>query len=287
MFWARYGLAFLLVSAAVAAAGQRFVTAPPVLVLNADDTAMALLVDGDAVLTVEHGDVQVNSSHVHGLFMGRGTLVAEDGTIGMVGGMAWHGHRIDPQPVQVGVMDNPYAFLQVPAIDEVRSNERVWLDDELRLTLQPGVYYGGLTVGGNSEITLAPGLYAFVDGDLWVPRDTVIQGEGVTLLFVGDNPGSLSFSGEQSRLELSAPTEGPLAGVVFGSTSRKTAAIFWKGHATLDGLVYAPLSRLEVVTGGNLTCDALVVDTLKVSLNSSLTVTGEPTVPLPEQPADE
>lgn len=287
MFSARNVLALLLVSAIAVAAGQRFVAAPPVLVLNSDDTAMALLVDGDAVMTVEHGDVQVNSSHVHGLFMGNGTLVAQDGTIGMVGGMAWHGKRIDPQPVQVGVMDNPYAFLQIPAIDEVRANERVWLDDDLRLTLQPGVYYGGMTVGGNSEITFAPGLYAFVDGDLWVPTDTVIQGEGVTLLFVGDNPGSLSFNGEQSRMELSAPTDGPLAGVVFGSTSRKTAAIFWKGHAALRGLIYAPLANFQVVTGGNLACDALVVGTLKVSLNSSLTVSGEPTVPLPEQPADE
>lgn len=278
----RRWIGVVVLAAGVVLAAQRFVESPSVLVLNRGATAMSLLVDGHSKLIVKKGDVQVNSSHIHALFMGFGTLIAEDGQIGVVGGMAWHGDKIDPQPVRAEALDNPYEFLGIPAVEEVRSEQRLWIEGDTRLTLKPGVYYDGMTVGGGSQISFEPGLYVIVDGDLWIQNGCLLRGEGVTLVMAGQRPGSMTV-GHETVMQLEAPDEGPLEGVVFGSTAKDKSTIFWGGETTLEGLVYTPMGRFEVLNTAKVEAGAIVCDTLKVSNGGEFTVTGEARVPRPKE----
>lgn len=275
-------IGLVVLAAGVALAAQRFVEAPSVLCLN-DNAAMALLVDGRAALTVKQGNVQVNSTHIHALFMGvEGELVAERGEIACCGGMAWHGRRIDPAPVLGTHVENPYHFLKIPAIDEVRSQQRVWLDGDAPITLRPGVYYEGMTIGGGCTVTFEPGIYAFVDGDLWIQNGCKIDGQGVTILMAGDRPGQMTV-GHETVMELSAPTDGPLQGVVFGHTGRDKSTIFWGGEVKLKGLIYVPTSDWQVLNTAKVEVGAVVCNTMKVSNGGKLTVTGEFRVPVPKE----
>lgn len=115
-------------------------------------------------------------------------------------------------------------------------------------TLEPGVYCGGLAVGTNAAATLMPGVYVIKDGDLIVDINGSIAGQGVSFHLAGDS--KFSF-GPDTKIELSAPKEGLLAGVLFyedRNTRARTHAILSNDARTLLGTFYLPNSTLLVST---------------------------------------
>jgi Flp pilus assembly protein TadG len=87
--------------------------------------------------------------------------------------------------------------------------------------LNPGVYCGGLSIGGNapSAHVLAPGIYYIVgSGGLSISsKATVTSSGGVTFVLTGDSAhgyASLTLNGG-ANVALSAPTTGPTGGMLF------------------------------------------------------------------------
>jgi Flp pilus assembly protein TadG len=78
--------------------------------------------------------------------------------------------------------------------------------------LQPGVYCGGLSITASSDVTLRPGVYVIKDGPLIIESSSIVAGKGVGLFFTGTNA-SFTF-GSSSKVDLEAPTTGPMAGLV-------------------------------------------------------------------------
>jgi len=112
-------------------------------------------------------------------------------------------------------------------------------------SLLPGVYCGGLTIDTGANITLTPGVYIFKDGQLIVDGGATLTGSGVGLYFTGAASG-LNF-GKNSRINLSAPVEGSMAGIlIFKDRNAPTTQKFEissDGADTLLGTIYIPRGR--------------------------------------------
>jgi hypothetical protein len=79
-------------------------------------------------------------------------------------------------------------------------------------TLDPGTYCGGLHITKNAVVTLRSGTYVMKDGPLIVDKSGSMSGIDVAFYFMGDK-GGLVFD-KKTTISLSAPTTGPMAGLL-------------------------------------------------------------------------
>ncbi len=118
------------------------------------------------------------------------------------------------------------------------------------VTLSPGVYCGGINASGKVSVILNPGDYVLRDGGLSLSGGASIEGNGVSILFSGIGS-SIDLSGSSS-VSLSAPTAGPMAGLVFASGRGEAIQISRiRGNTSffLEGNVYLPRHDL-IFAGG-------------------------------------
>jgi Flp pilus assembly protein TadG len=119
--------------------------------------------------------------------------------------------RFTPDPaVDCPNMDDPLSSRTPPDVGGCNYTETV-VKDGTQL-LRPGVYCKGLTVTDGAEATLAPGIYIIKDGPLVVDKGATLQGAGVALYLKGSGA-NLTFD-TASTINLSAPKDGPLAGML-------------------------------------------------------------------------
>lgn len=145
---------------------------------------------------------------------------------------------------------DPLAAWSPPISVPVCDKAPVLKFDEGAQTLSPGVYCGGIKVGGSTQLTLEPGIYYIVDDGLKVNGGANVVGHGVTIVSMGNNA-SIDFLGN-SGVELSAPTTGPTAGLVLagGRDQPQVASMIGGGASSrLLGTVYLPSHDLGF--GGN------------------------------------
>lgn len=135
------------------------------------------------------------------------------------------------------------------------------------VTLEPGNYCGGLTLGG--EFNLDPGVY-FISGDLHINAQADVSGEGVT--FVMTDGGQMSLNGGAS-INISAPSTGDTKGVLFygdrDDTSGLTHSINGNSSSAMNGVMYFPEATLQVNGTGDNQNGCTHVIAKKVRLNGS------------------
>lgn len=135
----------------------------------------------------------------------------------------------------------------------------------------PCTFVGGKTFGSGSVTDLQPGIYFVDGGEFQVNGRATLTGEGVTIYLTGG--ANMRINGG-AELEISAPTNGSLAGVAFmqdrndgGGTSR------FNGGATMDiqGSIYFPNQAIEFSGGSGLSggCTRVISDTIRFTGNSS------------------
>ncbi len=117
-----------------------------------------------------------------------------------------------------------------------------------KVTLEPGVYCGGLTVIGG-EVKFKPGNYVILNGPLLVQSGGSIQGEKVGFYLSGALS-TIKF-GYKSSIDLSAPEMGELAGLLFFEERKqlplpKMHRITSKNASRLVGTIYMPRSTLVI-----------------------------------------
>ncbi len=139
-------------------------------------------------------------------------------------------------------------------------------------TLSPGDY-SSLSFSGNGSYTLNPGVY-YVENGISVSGNASLTGNGVTLI----SNGGISFSGNGS-VSLTAPSSGPTAGLLYGTSSTSSVDLSGNSNVVLTGAVYAP--NAPVTISGNSTayttkssCLDVVASTATFSGNSNFTNTG-------------
>jgi hypothetical protein len=176
---------------------------------------------------------------------------------------------ISPAP-QTGVpaMSDPFAFMAAPTVGPCTDGGAgVNLGSHDVLTIRPGVFCGGISLTGQSSLTLEPGLYIMKNG-LSMTGQTVINGAGVTIYM---DSGGVSMTGG-ATVRLSAPSSGVWQGIqFFQNRSNTTAANLTGGAAQLmNGLLYFPAAHLTFTGGNSLnaTATSLVGDTISMVGNS-------------------
>lgn len=208
---------------------------------------------------------------------GGGTVVKAS-QIGVVGGYnANTGAVITPNP-RTGIVpsDDPQSYVPAPPSGNCvkQGNYHVtggWLD--------PGTYCGGMTMNAGGVITMHPGVDYIDGGGVTINGGANVQGSGIIVYNSFDNKhnyAGISIAGSAS-VTLSAPTSGPLEGILFFQDRSVPAggpgsSIGGGAAQTYEGTLYFPTTSLTY-TGGCSTSakyTIIVTDTLTVSGNITL-----------------
>ena len=145
-----------------------------------------------------------------------------------------------------------------------------WLYVDTSVTLNPGVYCGGIQIANGAQVFLNPGVYVIKDGPLIVSGNAFLEGVNVGFYLTGSKA-KFNFTPDSS-ISLTAPKDGPLAGLLmFEDINRKTAAthsIKSDDARLLLGTIYLPASNL-VIDANSPIADlsaytAIIVRTLKL-----------------------
>jgi len=247
---------------------------PSLVVLDRSAKNGALNMGGEDRLLVDRGGLVVNSSHANALFNANGTVEVKDGGIGVVGGWKALGKAtISPEPTHCQPADDPYAKLNMPVATARRSTQLTFVQPGKTLTLQPGLYYGGILAGKDSTVVLEPGQYVFANAGISLPSAAKLRGEGVTLVMSGNQPGQI-LVGHESLLELTAPTEGELTGLAIASYRADDAVSFNGGQGRIKGAAYVPRGRFEAFFKSKVEITRLICFHLMLNTGSTVQVTG-------------
>jgi hypothetical protein len=143
--------------------------------------------------------------------------------------------------------------------------------------LYAGTYCGGITIHGNAVLNFNAGTYVLAGGGMTTSGNTTMTGTGVTFYNTTGTGGygAISFAGN-STSNLSAPTSGPLSGILFFQdrsipSTGAASTITGNSSSTFDGAVYFPTTTLSFVGNSSASGYSIVVaNQLTLSGNASI-----------------
>ncbi|WZP00657.1 Tad domain-containing protein [Isosphaeraceae bacterium EP7] len=254
-------------------------TAPPSILLTDPSAAGALTLTGGAKLTA-NGSIQVNSSSPGAVNASNGAYATNNGGLSVVGGVGIPNWATPttffskaPTTGQAAAAD-PYASLATPTTAglDPRSAPNPPYGTA---TMNPGVYTGGLTLGGGMTITMNPGVYYMKNGGFNVANGVTLNGTGVTI-YIDSGGGAISLQGG-TTVNLTAPTTGATKGIVYfqdrGNTSNLNN-IANGSNVKMSGTLYAPNAALTIAGGatGSQYGSQFIVKSLYLSNNANIAI---------------
>jgi Putative Flp pilus-assembly TadE/G-like len=270
-----------------------------VMALNTSAQA-ALQLTGNASITVEAPNcvVQVNSSNSDAVNMTGNASISSSKNC-FVGGIDTVGNSsISPSPdptcsknkIQI---PDPFANYPKPAVGPC-DYTNFSLSGSQTVTLQPGVYCGGMNFSGPVNVTFAPGLYVVENGVISESGGS-FTGNGVTFFLTGQGA-SVQLSG-QANWHIVAPASGEdgMPGFAIfldpnGPTGIAGEFSTLSGQSELyfEGIVYLPKQQVTV-TGTAVAFSpspytSYIGDTLNFVGNGELVINNDTTmtsVPIP------
>jgi len=187
---------------------------------------------------------------------------------------------VEPKPLtDCPSFDDPLASRPAPKVGGCDHLAMIILNQNK--TLNPGTYCGGLTILGNSKVKLNPGVYIINNGLLKVSGSASMTGENVGFYLSG--LATLMFFDSGSTIDLTAPKDGPLAGILFFEDRKapplRIHHIGSNNARNLVGTIYLPLGILFVDANApvadNSAYTALVVRSLQLSKGPKLVLHGD------------
>jgi Flp pilus assembly protein TadG len=234
-------------------------------------------------VTVSSGcGLLVDSSSSSGLTaVGNVSITAP--TIGVVGNYTTTGGAsLTPTP-KVGVIpaSDPLAYVPAPTVGSC-AHTNFSLSGHNGSSGSPyqlyaGTYCGGITVHGTAVLKFNTGTYILAGGGMSISSNTTMSGTGVTFYNTTGTGGygAISFGGN-STANLSAPTSGSLAGILFfqdRSIPSTGAASSFGGNSssTLDGAIYFATTNISFYGNSSANGYSIVVaNQLSLSGNASI-----------------
>jgi len=158
-------------------------------------------------------------------------------------------------------------------------------------TLKPGVYCGGLIALGDSDIVLEPGIYILKNGPLVLGGKAALSGEHVSIYFTGSN--SVLNLGVSSKVALTAPLDGPMAGILFfedRNSPGNNEFIIRSGNAQLlEGVMYLPKAKFVAAAaaqiGQKANWTALIANKIEMRNSAAMNLNSDfqtSQIPVPE-----
>jgi Putative Flp pilus-assembly TadE/G-like len=248
-------------------------------VISLDPTVSgATTVQGTANVALTNCSMYDNSSNASALTVGgSGTVSAE--SVNVVGGISGQSSITTTDGVATGqpAIQDPYAGVQLPSFSGCKENS---YSTHTTVTLDPGVYCGGLSLNAGANVTLNPGIYYLDRGSLTVNGGATLTGNGVTLVFTssnGHNYADATINGG-AVVNLTAPTTGPTAGIVIFGDRLMTANTAFKlnggSSEVFRGAIYVPAGAVTFAGGAAATngCLQLIANTITFVGNSNFAV---------------
>ncbi|HEY3841089.1 MAG TPA: hypothetical protein VGL72_31175, partial [Bryobacteraceae bacterium] len=189
-------------------------------------------------------------------------------------------------PTYGSAVADPLASVPAPSYSGCNQTNYSWSNLSPAQTLNPGVYCGGIKIGGGN-VTFNPGTYILNGGGLTIQgSNTTVSGTGGVFFYntsSGYTAGALLMSG-QPTVNIKSPSSGPYQGLFFMQDHNvcpsSSHAVNGNTNIKINGTIYAHCTQ----TGGNYVAQnllytgestsgyysAMVVDTLHINGMSNL-----------------
>jgi len=251
-------------------------------VISLDATAGgATSVQGTAQVVLNGCAMYDNSSSTSALTVGgSGTISAQ--SVSVVGGISGQSSITTTDGISTGQspIADPYADANYPSYSGCKENNYT---AKTTVTLDPGVYCGGLSLNAGANVTLNAGIYYMDRGDLSVNGGSTLTGTGVTIVFTssnGHNYATATINGG-ATVNLTAPTTGPTAGIVlFGDRGMPVGTSFKLNGGSSEvfkGAIYMAKGAVTFAGGAdaNNGCLQMVANTITFVGNANFAVNCE------------
>jgi Flp pilus assembly protein TadG len=248
-------------------------------VLSLSKTASGAIVgQGSTTVALNNCSLYDNSNNASALTVG-GSASVSALSVSVVGGISGSAAISTSQGIRTGVspIADPYAGVSVPSFSGC---DQTNFSGKNKITINPGVYCGGMQFNANADVTFNPGVYFIDRGTFSVNGGAILQGTGVTIIFTsstGSDWPTAQINGG-ATVDLRPPTSGPLSGLVMFGDRRIPSGTAYKfnGGATqyLGGAVYFPTGAVDFAggAGANTTCTQVIGDTVSFTGNSGLAI---------------
>ncbi len=241
-----------------AVARGTFLPIPNGVILLDSASSGALSLKGSASLTVEGGSVVVNSSSPNAATVGGGaTVTASDFEFTGAPGFATNGGGQVIGTINSGVSPtpDPLAFLTPPDPNSLplQNAGGLVISSDSPVSLNPGLYRGGIQLKGKGQVTLQPGIYYMDRGGFSITGQGGLVGNGVFIYNASAGAGdAINLTGQGSMI-LTPMSTGPYRGIALFQDRNSTSAIniTGNGSANITGTVYAPGATIRVTGSGN------------------------------------
>lgn len=240
----------------------------------------ATSVSGSASVTLNNCSMYSDSNSGTAVNVGGSSTVSAL-SVDAVGGISGTDHITTSQGIAINqppVID-PYSNVPLPPFSGCDSHN---FTAKTTVTINPGVYCGGIQLNAGANLTLNPGTYFLDRGSLMVNGGASLSGTGVTLIFTsstGNNYATATINGGAS-VNLTPPTDSssPTRGIVFFGDRNMPAGTAFKFNGgasqTLTGAIYLPKGAITYAGGANTVngCTQLIGDTVTFTGNSNLSI---------------
>jgi hypothetical protein len=212
------------------------------IVVDSSDT-QAAIASGNGVVSAAEIDVKGTVTHGHGAFLG----------------------TIDNNEAPES---DPLSYLSAPPVPTtVRSTSTVNITSSM--TLQPGLYIGGIKISGQANVILAPGIYYLQGGGFGVSGQATVTDNGLGVLLYNapatssdvvsfTSQGDVNLTGlsaaQLAGLGLAAPQYAGLQGLAIFQDRNwaATLSLTGKGNVNITGTIYAAAATIKVAGDGSL-----------------------------------
>jgi hypothetical protein len=207
--------------------------------------------DGAASMTAPQCAVQSNSGDPKGLNVSADSQIVST-VICTSGGASGGEGSFTPAPeTDCPALEDPLASRPPPPVGGCDYLDTVI--ESGNVSISPGVYCGGLRIDKTAQVTAEPGVYTITAGKLEVKGDSRLTGDYVGFFFQDD---TATFTFEpNTTIDLSAPRDGPMAGILFYENRLSVLARDFTIKSTnarrLLGTIYLPNGRLKIDADAN------------------------------------
>jgi hypothetical protein len=230
-------------------------------------TASSITIGGSAAVSMGCGAISDSTSSTASVGTNGSTYNFTADPVAGVGGMPSSiNGATEIQPHHVALPD-PYAGDYSTSITGMTCNKQV---NGGNTNLTPGCYKS-FKFTGNTNYTLAAGVYYLDSTNFDVQGTGSITGTGVTIILTGATPGSITTNGN-TTIKLSAPTSGSYENMLFIGNASGLQKINGNNGSFYDGAMYFPNGTAQFLgsSAGMFNCAMVVANFVDFSGNASI-----------------
>jgi Putative Flp pilus-assembly TadE/G-like len=174
---------------------------------------------------------------------------------------------------------DPLGSLAAPSPSSLttRSSSATQITGNQTVTLQPGVYVGGISMTGNITATLQPGIYYMEGGGFSATGNINITGAGVMIYNAPSTSSDVISLTGNTVLNLSPMTTGTYAGLTIFQSRTSTAPVSLVGNSgsSITGTIYAAAAAVDITGNSNTDIGSqFISSTLDIIGNTAFKVGG-------------